>query len=205
LTVVDGAHAPGQIDLDLTAIDADAYTGNLHKWLCAPKGAGFLWVRRSLQAQIEPPVVSWGYGPERNQHLENDFVSALQYQGTDDPSAYLSVPAAIHFQAEHDWPGQRQRCHRLLSATLGRIAQITGLPGAYGASDRWYAQMAIAPIPRQADLRAFKARLLEEYRIEIPCIDWSGQHFVRISVQAYTTQAELDTLVEALQVNFGRR
>jgi isopenicillin-N epimerase len=155
-------------------------------------------VRPSLQAQIKPLVVSWGYGPERNQHLENDFVSALQYQGTDDPSAYLSVPAAIAFQAEHDWPAQRQRCHRLLSATLERIAQITGLPGAYGASDRWYAQMAIAPIPRQADLRAFKARLLEEYRIEIPCIDWHGQHFVRISAQAYTTQTELDTLVEAL-------
>jgi isopenicillin-N epimerase len=198
LTVIDGAHVPGQIPLDVQAIDADVYTGNLHKWLCGPKGAGFLWVRRALQAQIEPLVVSWGYGPERNQHLENDFVSAMQWQGTDDPTAFLSVPAAIAFQAQHDWPSHRVRCHALLATTLDRIAALTGLPAAYGADDRWYAQMAIAPLPVQADLPGLKRRLWEKYKIEVPLINWNGQHFVRISVQAYTTQAELDTLVEAL-------
>jgi isopenicillin-N epimerase len=198
LTVIDGAHVPGQIPLDLGAIDADVYTGNLHKWLCAPKGAGFLWVRPSLQPQIEPLVVSWGYGPERNQHLENDFVSAMQWQGTDDPTAFLSVPAAIAFQAEHDWPMHRARCHALLAETLDRISALTGLPPAYSHDDGWYAQMAIAPLPRQADLPALKARLWEQYRIEIPLTNWDSRHFVRISVQAYTTQAELDTLVRAL-------
>jgi isopenicillin-N epimerase len=200
LTVIDGAHAPGQIALDLQAIDADVYTGNLHKWLCAAKGAGFLWVRPALQPQIEPLVVSWGYGPERNHHLENDFVSAMQWQGTDDPTAFLSVPAAIAFQAEHDWPRHRARCHSLLAGTLARITARTGLPGAYGPDDRWYAQMAIAPIPLQADLPGLKRRLWEKYKIEVPLINWGGRHFVRISVQAYTTQAELDTLVEALGV-----
>jgi selenocysteine lyase/cysteine desulfurase len=123
LTVIDGAHAPGQVDIDLTTLDADIYTGNLHKWLCAPKGAGFLWVRSALQAQITPLVVSWGYGPERTNFEENDFISAHQWQGTDDISAYLSVPAAIQFQAEHDWPAVRQQCHTLLSATLARLTR----------------------------------------------------------------------------------
>lgn len=200
LTVVDGAHAPGQVALDLDALDADVYTGNLHKWLCAAKGAGFLWVRPSLQSVIEPLVVSWGYGPERNKFLENDFVSALQWQGTDDPAAYLSVQAAIEFQVEHDWDAVRNRCRRMLADTLDRIAAITGLPPAYANDAGWYTQMALAPIPVQADLPAFKARLWDRYRIEIPCINWGGRHFVRISVQGYTTQADLDALVEALQV-----
>jgi isopenicillin-N epimerase len=126
LTVIDGAHAPGQVDIDLATLDADIYTGNLHKWLCAPKGAGFLWVRPALQAQITPLVVSWGYGPERGHFEESDFISAHQWQGTDDISAYLSVPAAIQFQAEHDWPAVRQQCHTLLSATLARLTAITG-------------------------------------------------------------------------------
>jgi isopenicillin-N epimerase len=202
LTVIDGAHAPGQIPLDLGAIDADVYTGNLHKWLCAAKGAAFLWVRPSLQPRIEPLVVSWGYGPERNQHLENDFVSALQWQGTDDPTAFLSVPAAIQFQAEHDWPSHRARCHRLLAETLARIGALTGLPSAYGPDDSWYAQMAIAPLPVQENPGGLKARLWEKYKIEVPLINWHGRHFVRISVQAYTTQEELDMLVEALQVEW---
>lgn len=198
LTVVDGAHAPGQLPLDLRAIDADVYTGNLHKWLCAPKGAGFLYVRPSLQAAIEPLVVSWGYGPERNLHQDNDFVSALQWQGTDDPAAYLSVPAAIAFQAEHDWGAVRARCQAMLATTLDRITALTGLPPAYTHDSVWCTQMAISPIPWQPDLAAFKARLWERHRIEIPCINWGGRHFVRISVQGYTTQSDLDTLVEAL-------
>ncbi len=198
LTVVDGAHAPGQIPVDLAAIDADVYTGNLHKWLCAAKGAGFLWVRPSLQPSIEPLVASWGYGPERNHYLENDFVSGLQWQGTGDPAAYLSVPAAIAFQAEHDWEQVRCRCQTMLADTLDRIAALTGMKPAYAHDAGWYRQMAIAPIPLQADLPALKARLYERHRIEIPCLNWQGEHFVRISVQGYTTQAELDLLVAAL-------
>ena len=203
LTVVDGAHAPGQVALDLEALGADVYTGNLHKWLCGAKGSGFLWVRPALQPEIEPLVVSWGYGPERNNYLENDFVSALQWQGTDDPAAYLSVPAAIEFQDAHNWNIVRERCRHMLAHTLDRIAAITGLPPAYGHDAGWYTQMAIAPIPLQPDLPAFKARLGERYRIEIPCTSWQGRHFVRISVQGYTTQQDLDTLVEALRVELG--
>ena len=203
ITVIDGAHAPGQIDVDLAALGADVYTGNLHKWLCAPKGAGFLWVRPELQPQIEPLVVSWGYGPDRNMFDDSDFVSALQWQGTDDYAAYLAVPDAIRFQQEHNWPDVRQRCHVLLRRTLERIAAITGQQPAYPHDAGFYRQMAIAPIPPQADLPAFKQHLYDTYALEIPCNNWHGLHSLRISVQGYNTEQDLDTLVDALARELG--
>ena len=92
---------PGQIDLDLDSLGADVYAGNCHKWLCAPKGAGFLYARPEAQAWIEPLVVSWDW-------LDGAAFHELhRWQGTRDPSAFLAVPAAIDFQAEHDWPAVR--------------------------------------------------------------------------------------------------
>ena len=108
LLVVDGAHAPGQLDLDLDALGADVYAGNCHKWLCAPKGSGFLYARPEAQRLIEPAIVSWDWLDDAA------FADLHRWQGTRDPSAYLAVPAAIAFQAEHDWPAVRERCHALL-------------------------------------------------------------------------------------------
>lgn len=200
LTVIDGAHAPGQVDIDLATLGADIYTGNLHKWLCAPKGAGFLWVRPELQPQITPLVVSWGYGPERGLFEENDFISAHQWQGTDDISAYLSVPAAIAFQAEHDWPAVRRQCHMLLSETLRGLSAITGEPAPYSAlAPQHFHQMAVALLPAQTDVAALKQRLYRAHRIEIPCFAWQGQPLLRISVQGYNTAEELAHLTAAVQ------
>lgn len=199
ITVIDGAHAPGQIALDLPALGADIYTGNLHKWLCAPKGAGFLWVRDEVQPQIEPLVVGWGHGAERSMFEENDFISGTQWLGTDDISAYLSVPAAIDFQNEHDWPAVGETCHALLAASLDRLAQITGEPSPYQAqNERLFQQMGVAPIPPQPDLPAFKQRLYDDYRIEVPCFAWQGRHLVRISVQGYNSAEDLARLEEAV-------
>lgn len=198
LTVVDGAHAPGQIDIDLGALDVDIYTGNLHKWLCTPKGAGFLWVRPEVQPQIEPLVVSWGYGPERTMFEDNDFISALQWQGTDDISAYLSVPAAIEFQRAHDWRTVRERCHAMLAETLAQLEAVTGVPSYYPRqTPRLFHQMGVAPLPLQPDIAAFRERLYAEHRIEVPCYAWQGGHYMRISVQAYNAPEELAQLVEA--------
>ncbi|HHY56925.1 MAG TPA: aminotransferase class V-fold PLP-dependent enzyme [Chloroflexi bacterium] len=206
LTVIDGAHAPGQIDIDLAALGADIYTGNLHKWLCAPKGAGFLWVRPELQPQITPLVVSWGYGPERAHFEENDFVSAHQWQGTDDISAYLSVPAAIEFQAEHHWSAVRQQCHALLSETLARLTAITGEASPYPSSaPHLFQQMAVAPLPAQTDAPALKQQLYHAHRIEIPCFAWQGQPLLRISVQGYNTAHDLAHLVAAVESEMARQ
>ena len=101
LSIVDGAHAPGHLPLDLASMGADVYAGNCHKWLCAPKGSGFLWARPEHQGWIEPLVISWGY------YDDAGFGERHGWQGTRDPSAYLSVPAAIAAHGGFDLSGMR--------------------------------------------------------------------------------------------------
>ena len=131
LSVIDGAHAPGQIDLDLQDIDPDFYLGNAHKWLNAPKGSGFIYTRLDRQQLIEPLVVGWGWGGEWRVKYGSDYLDNLQWLGTNDVSAYLSVPAAIDFLAHHNWAAVRQQCHILLSQALQRISSLTKLPTLY--------------------------------------------------------------------------
>ena len=203
LTFIDGAHAPGQISLNLEAIGADFYTGNTHKWMLSPKGAGFLYARRAVQPLIEPLVVSWGYSADEETSTGNRFIDLLQWTGTHDPSAALTVPAAIQFMQEHHWDEVRQECHALLSQALRCIQDMTGLPPAYTAGDQPCTlppQLAIAELPREADLVKLKAQLYDQFHIEIPLIEWNGRKFVRISIQAYNSQEDIDALVEALRV-----
>lgn len=202
LSVIDGAHAPGQIALDLGVLDPDFYTGNCHKWLCSPKGAAFLYARRDRQALIEPPVVGWGWGELRKPSGNSDFIDALQWLGTNDLSAYLSVPAAIDFQAAHAWPTMRERCHRLLSGALGRVAELTGLASPYVEEDQ-YRQMAVTPLPPVPDLAAFNRRLFERHCVEIPCIPWNGRQWLRISVQVYNSEIDIEALLVALRTELS--
>ena len=202
-TLIDGAHAPGQIALDLDAVGADFYTGNCHKWLCAPKGSAFLHARPDRQAEVDATVVSWGYLAGAGGHSGFDaytgtstFERRLQWQGTRDLAAFLSVPAAIEFQARHDWPQLRARCHQEALATLRAVTSRNGLPPI--APDHSFAQMVTIPV-RATDGEGLRAHLFEQHRIEVPVTQHAGQTFVRVSVQAYNTQAELDALISALQ------
>ena len=104
ITIIDGAHAVGQIDLDLHALGADFYSSNCHKWLMSPKGSAFLYARRDVQHLVEPLVVSWGWQSEHP--TASRFIDEQEWQGTRDIAAYLSVPAAIQFFRDHDWPSR---------------------------------------------------------------------------------------------------
>jgi isopenicillin-N epimerase len=194
-TVVDAAHAPGQIDVDLTAIGADFAGGNLHKWVSAPKGAGFLYVRRELQHLIEPLVISWGWRP-RDPGI-SVFVDEIQRQGTHDPSAYLSVPAAIAFQAERDWPRVRQECHELVRLARMGMTEVTGIKPLLADDPRLFAQMSALPLP-PCDTDVLKQRLYDEYRIEIPITHWGDVPCLRVSVQGYNTRSDIDRLIAAV-------
>ena len=202
LTLVDGAHAVGQIPLDMAAINADFYTSNCHKWLCAPKGAAFLYAHPRAQPLVEPLVVGWGWGPERTFSFGSDFQDYLTWTGTADPSAYLAVPSAIAFQAEHNWDEVRRECHALARHALQEVCALTGEAPLYDPASEFYAQMANLPLPPVADVPALKARLLDEFRIEIPLMQWHGRTFARISVQGYTTAEEVALLTAALQTLF---
>jgi isopenicillin-N epimerase len=199
LTLVDGAHAPGQMPLDLHAIGADFYTGNCHKWMLAPKGAAFLHARREVQDLVQPLVVSWGYGNHPQFSSGSRFIDLLQWTGTRDPSAALAVPGAIQFMRENNWEEVRRNCHALLRQAVARICELTGLEPLYPIDSNFYYQMAIAPLPAESDLVALKARLYDEFKVEAPLVQWQDRKFVRISVQGYNTQADIDALLAGLR------
>jgi isopenicillin-N epimerase len=184
LSIVDGAHAPGQLDLSLDAIGADVYAGNCHKWLSAPKGSGFLYVRREVQPLIEPFVVSWDWDEASSWPKQN------RWQGTRDPAAYLSVPAAIDFQAEHNWPSVRRRCHALLAQAGDRL-------GLEPLTDDFVQMLGFAVDVSEPE--TLTRRLFDEHRIEVPVFETSHGWTMRVSIQAYNDEADLDALVTALR------
>lgn len=198
LTVIDGAHAPGQIKLDLKGIGADFYVGNGHKWLCGPKGSAFLYTRIDRQELIEPLVVGWGWGDDRTLSFGSDYLDYLQWWGTIYIAPYLAIPAAIQFQAEYNWPNVRKRCRDLVHQAIQRIDELTGLPSVYPDESGWYHQMAVAQLPPIPDIKSLKSQLYEQFKIEIPCIEWNDRQLIRVSVQGYNTQADIDALLAAL-------
>jgi isopenicillin-N epimerase len=197
VSIIDAAHSPGQIPVDLKSLDADVVFGNCHKWMLGPKGAAFLYVRRELQDLLEPLIVSWGYQATKETTNGSRFVDLFQWTGTNDPAAALAVPAAIQFMQEHNWDRVRSECHALLRGTLERICDLTGLPPLYGLDSSFYAQMGVAPLPH-SNLLVLKNRLYDEYGIEVPLIEWNEMHLIRVSVQAYNDPTDVDALLDAL-------
>lgn len=197
LTVIDGAHAPGQIPLSLDALGADFYVGNLHKWLCAPKGAGFLFARPETQPLIEPLIISWGF--DEDHRKPTDFVNIVEMNGTRDIAAFLAVADAVAFQKSHDWPAVQAACHQLAARARREIVQLYGLPALYPDSPEWYAQMGTAPLPDDADVTTLGSRLFQQYAVEVPIVTWARHHLVRFSFQAYNTEQDVDRLIAALK------
>src|SRR6476620_1960313 len=150
VTIVDGAHAPGQVPVNLAALGAHYYAGNAHKWLSAPKGSGFLHVRPEHQDRVDAAIVSWGYS-------EGDTCAQrIEKQGTRDPAAWLTVPDAIRFQAERDWDAVRDRSHRLARDAGRELCELLRTEPL--APDSMVAQMATIRLPRpppELSLRVF--------------------------------------------------
>ena len=192
ISVVDGAHAPGQLELDMEEIGADFYGGNCHKWLSSARGAGFLYARPERQALLEPLVVSHGW--DRNEPGESKYQDYFTWVGTIDPAAYLSVPAAIDFQEQNNWPQVRRACRQLLQESEQRILELSGLPPI--SPPTMWEQMRVVLLPGKVE--AYQG-LWEEDRIIVPIGQHGGQPGVRISVQAYNSPADLDTLIQALK------
>jgi isopenicillin-N epimerase len=198
LTLVDGAHAPGQIDLDLDALGTDFYTGNCHKWLMAPKGAGFLYTRPGSQQLIEPLIVSWGWRAEEPFNLGSAYLNNFEWMGTRDYSAFLSIPAAIQFQKQHHWAEVRLQCQELLHQTLAGIVDLTDIPSIYPDGPMHPIQMGAAELPKLKEARVFQGELYDHYRIEIPCLEWNQRQFIRVSIQGYNSQKDVAALLSAL-------
>jgi isopenicillin-N epimerase len=198
LTIIDGAHAPGQIPLNIAKIDADFYVGNCHKWMLGVKGSGFLHTRPEHQNLVEPLIISWGWGENSPFTTGSKYLDNLEWWGTYDPSAYLTVPTAIQFMEDYDWPHVQRRCHQILAEGIQRINELTGLCSAYSNSAEPFAQMAVAQLPLLEDLSDFQTRLYHQHKIEIPCIQWCDMQFIRVSIQGYNTPSDIDILLNAL-------
>jgi isopenicillin-N epimerase len=123
----------------------------------------------------------------------------LNWTGTRDPAACLSVPVAIQFMQDHDWEAVRRGCHVLLREAIEKISRLVDLPPLYPLDSDLYYQMGIAPLPPNTDIVTLKTRLYDEFRVEVPLIDWNGQKFARISVQGYNTPDDLEALYFGLQ------
>jgi len=183
--IVDGAHAAGMLELDVAALGGVAvYTGNLHKWACAPKGSAFLWVRDDLRARVRPLVTSHGAfacPPERFQR-EHDWT------GTHDPSGYLSVPAALDEIARlgGGWAATRAR-NRALARAM-RDALLARLGGTPAAPDALLGSMAAIPVQLPEPPRTFERRLLET-GWEVAIADWPPLDgvYLRVSAHLYNT------------------
>ncbi len=206
-TLVDGAHAPGMIPLDVRAIGSAYYAGNLHKWVCAPKGAAFLYVRHDRRAGIRPMTISHGANSPRTDrsrfHLEFDWI------GTFDPTAWLSVGEVLRFLpslAKGGWPEIMQRNRQL--ALRARDILCHALQIQKPAPDDMLGSMAAVPLPDGSATEApslygdpLQDRLLEEFRIEVPVVPWPQppKRLLRISAQLYNSVDEYERLASALR------
>lgn len=189
LSIVDGAHVPGHLALDVEAVGADVYAGNCHKWLCAPKGSGFLWARPEHQDWIEPLVISWGY------HEDADFGERHGWQGTRDPAAYLAVPKAIELHESFDLGRARD-----LADETERLLARCGLRPLRGAR----APLMRAFTVRTSDPLELMSRLYEEHRVEVPVYEWEDTTLLRVSIGPYNDEADVERLVDAVRDTLAR-
>ncbi|UYN99054.1 MAG: aminotransferase class V-fold PLP-dependent enzyme [Devosia sp.] len=202
VSVIDGAHTPGHIRLDLDSLGADYYSGNCHKWMMAPKGSAFLHARPEMQGRLNPLVISHGWTAQsrlpdaRGAFGNSPFIDEIEIQGTRDPAPWLTVPDALAFREEQDWWAISDHCRHLAQATARRMAALTGL--APLSSPEFSApQMVAMPIP-ECDTAEIHRRLFDDYGIEIPVFRWRDTCIARLSVQGYNSAPQMDRLVAAL-------
>jgi len=203
-TVVDGAHAPGMVPLDLRAIGAAYYTGNCHKWLCAPKGAAFLHVRRDRQEGIVPTTISHGLTAPRTDRSR--FQLLFGWTGTGDPTAALCVPESIRAVAAMvpgGWPEVMERNHALALAGRDRLCAALGI--AAPAPDVMLGSLATVPLAEGPDA-ALQDALLMQDAIEVPVFAWPAapRRCIRVSAQLYNTIAQMERLAQVLPSRLQR-
>ena len=209
-TLVDGAHAPGMVPLRLKRLGAAYYTGNCHKWICAPKGAAFLHVRPDKQKGIRPLIVSHGANSPRTDRSR--FLIEFGWTGTGDPTAWLCVPAALRFVGAllpGGWPAVMRRNHEL--AVAARRALCAELRAEPPCPEKFLGSMAAVSLPDADGLEAPKSpiyadplhdRLQREFGLEVPIVPWPAppKRWVRVSAQLYNSLPQYRRLGQVLRI-----
>lgn len=195
ITIVDGAHVPGHIDLNLTDLDVDFYTGACHKWMMTAKGSSFLYIKKEFQP-MDPLVVSWGYNSVAPSH--SLFLDYHQTQGTRDFSAFLTIPKAIQFMNEHNWVEKSNACKAMVISNAPRFFELLQSHPLCPLTNEFLGQMISIPI-KSANPEKLQKHLFEQYQIEIPVMRLNESVFLRYSINAFNTQEDLDKLYTALK------
>ena len=203
ITIIDGAHAPGHIDLNLKNLNADFYSGNCHKWMMSPKGAAFMWSSSKYKNHLDPLIVSHGWNKKNNSinqkgALGNSrFIDMFEYNGTKDPAAWLSVPASIKYINDKKNTKLFITQSKVLYNFALKLSNTFKMPL---LGDRKFLPplMISVPIPKVKEIE-FQRKLYKNYKIEIPIIPWENKSFARISYQLYNSIKDLEKLEYALK------
>ena len=197
ISIIDGAHVPGHISLNIRKLNPDVYTGACHKWMCSPKGTAFLYVTKRLQKIIEPLVISWGFDSDIPSHSQ--FLDYLQWQGTNDLSSYLTMPDTIKFLEKNNWENISKKCRELNIWARNEINQLLKIEPI--SDDKFLGQMSSISI-KSKDILQDQIEFYLKYKIQIPFIKWNNREFFRISIQAYNSKEDVSRLLAALKKKY---
>jgi len=195
ITMVDGAHAPAHVDLKINELAVDFYVGACHKWMMAPKGSSFLYAHKSVQAMCDPLVVSWGYKALKPSH--STFLDYNQMIGTRDFSAFLTVTKSITFMEENNWEAVAKKCHDMVLANATKFYTLLGTRPISPLTNEWIGQMISIPI-KTKEPELLQRKLYTEFNIEIPIMRQDSDIYMRYSINAFNTLADLEALYNAL-------
>jgi isopenicillin-N epimerase len=196
ITIVDGAHVPGQLPLSINELDADFYTGAAHKWMMAAKGCSFLYAHKRVQHLLkEPLIVSWGY--KAIKPSGSNFIDYNQMIGTRDFSAFLTIPSCIAFMEENNWQSVAKQCHELVLSNAERFYTLLESSPISPLTSEWIGQMLSIPI-QTAKPEELQRRLFTHYKIEIPVFRQGNNIYLRYSINGFNSQEDLDALYDAM-------
>lgn len=196
LTIVDGAHVPSHIPLDLQQLEADVYTGACHKWMLTPKGSSFLYVKKEFQDKFDPLIVSWGYESDFPSH--STFLDWHQMQGTRDYTPFLTIPKALQFLKENNWDEVSAQCKKLVLDNYEKVCEVLETSPVCPVNNEFLGQMCSTPI-KTASPQQLQRKLFDRYKIEIPVMPHGERTFIRFSINAYNSQQDIDQLLAALK------
>lgn len=196
LTIVDGAHVPGHIPLNLKELKADIYTGACHKWMMTPKGCSFLYVNKVNQVWVHPLVVNWGYESAMPSHSQ--FQDYHELQGTRDISAFLTVQKALDFMNENQWEQRSATCRKMVLDHALRFFELLHSKPLAPLSGEFIGQMISIPVMTK-EPETLQRLLFNDYKIEVPLMRLGDNTYLRYSIQAFNTQEDLNRLYRALE------
>lgn len=202
LTFVDGAHAPGHIDLNMQTLQADFYTGACHKWMMTPKGCSFLYAHKQHQPMLEPLIVSWGYKALFPSHSQ--FLDWHQFNGTRDFSAYLTLPASIEFMNQNNWGEVSSRCRLMVKKHALPLAALLHTTPLAPLTDDFILQMLSLELTT-TEPEKFQRHLYEKYKIEIPVMRLGNKVYIRYSINAFNDDGDLEKLHAALATEMANK